>query len=103
MVTSRSLGDVMISTLAWHVIDVGSTLGLGAIFPIFITRAAALPHFPVITSGQTHSTRRSEKGRQDGGQTKMQQDIIFEWTGLEFRNSQRALENRANEEIWLQS
>ena len=37
MVISGSLGGVMVSTLAWNAIPVGSILALGAVFPIFIT------------------------------------------------------------------
>ena len=36
MVTSRSLGGVMVSTLTWNERDVGSIRVLGAIYPIFI-------------------------------------------------------------------
>ena len=35
MVTSVSLGGIMVSTLAWNARDVGSILG--TVFPIFIT------------------------------------------------------------------
>ena len=37
VVKSGSLHGVMVNTLAWNVIDVGSIPILGAIFPIFIT------------------------------------------------------------------
>ena len=37
MVTSGSLGTVLVSTLAWNARDVGLIPALGAIFPIFIT------------------------------------------------------------------
>ena len=39
-------------------------------------------------------------GRRQGRQRKRWEDIIREWTGLEFGKSQRALENREN---WLQN
>ena len=37
VVTSGSLGGVMVSTLAWNASDVDPIPALGAIFPIFIT------------------------------------------------------------------
>ena len=37
VVTSGSLGGVMVSTLVWNTRDVASILILGTIFPIFIT------------------------------------------------------------------
>ena len=37
MVTSGSIGDVMVSTLAWNTRNVGSSSALGTIFLIFIT------------------------------------------------------------------
>ena len=37
VVTSGSLGGVMVSILAWNARDVDSILSLGAIFPIFTT------------------------------------------------------------------
>ena len=40
VVTSGSLGGVMVSMLAWNVRDAISILALGTIFPIFITPTA---------------------------------------------------------------
>ena len=37
IVTSGTLGGVLVSTLAWSAIYVGSIPALGAMFPIFIT------------------------------------------------------------------
>ena len=49
-----------------------------------------------IRSGQNHLARHSEGERRQGRQTKSWEDHIREWTGLEFANSQRAVENREN-------
>ena len=35
-----------------------------------------------------------KEGRRQGRQKKRREDIIREWTGLEFANSRRAVENR---------
>ena len=37
VVTSGSLGGVMISTLGWNTRDMGSIPALGTVFPMFIT------------------------------------------------------------------
>ena len=42
MVTSGSLGAVMVSTLAWNARDVGLIPALGTMFPIFITPTTIL-------------------------------------------------------------
>ena len=42
-------------------------------------------------------------GRRQGRQRKKLEDNIEEWTGLEFAQSQRAVENRKNGENWLQN
>ena len=42
-------------------------------------------------------------GRRQGRQRKRWEFNIREWTGLDFGKSQRAVENRKNEENWLQS
>ena len=42
-------------------------------------------------------------GGRQGRQRKRWEDNIREWTGLEFGKSQRAVENRENEENWLQN
>ena len=42
-------------------------------------------------------------GRRQGRQKKRWKDNIREWTDLEFGKSQRAVENRENEENWLQN
>ena len=41
--------------------------------------------------------------RRKGRQSKRWEDNIREWTGLEFGKSQKAVENRKNEENWLQN
>ena len=52
--------------------------------------------FLFIRSGQNHLARHNERegGRRKGRQRKRWEDNIREWTGLEFGNSQRAVENR---------
>ena len=49
---------------------------------------------PFIRSGQNHLARHSERERRQGRQRKRSEDIIKEWTGLEFAKSQRPVENR---------
>ena len=49
---------------------------------------------PFIRSGQNRLARHSEGERRQGRQRKRWEDNIREWTGLEFGQSQRAVENR---------
>ena len=51
--------------------------------------------FPFIRSGQSHLARHIERGRRQGRQRKRWEDnIIRQWTDLDFTKSQRAVENR---------
>ena len=49
---------------------------------------------PFIRSGKNHLARHSERGKKTRRQRKRWEDNIREWTGLEFRRSKRAVENR---------
>ena len=42
-----------------------------------------------------------EGGRTQGRQTEKWEDIIREWTGVEFAKSQRAVENREKWRKWV--
>ena len=56
--------------------------------------AVVWTHLLLIRSGQNHLARHSERGRRQGRQRKRWEDNIREWTGLEFTESQRSMENR---------
>ena len=49
---------------------------------------------PFIRSGQNHLASIVKRGRRQGRQRKRGEDIIREWTGLEFAKSLGAVENR---------
>ena len=49
---------------------------------------------PFIRSGQNHLAKHSERERRQGRQRKSWEDNIRKWTGLDFVESQRAVENR---------
>ena len=51
----------------------------------------------------SHSSGLAKTIFRQGRQRKKREDIIREWTGLEFGKSQRAMENRENGENWLQN
>ena len=50
--------------------------------------------FPVHQVWPNHLARYSERGKRQGRQRERWEDNIREWTVLEFRRSQRAMENR---------
>ena len=50
--------------------------------------------FPFTGLAKTILQGTVKAGRRKGGQRKMWEDNISEWTGLEFGKSQRAVENR---------
>ena len=56
--------------------------------------AVVWSYLPFIRSGQNHLARHSERGKKTRIQRKRWEDNIREWTGLEFGESQRAVENR---------
>ena len=59
---------------------------------------------PFIRSGQNHLARHGERGKRTRQKRMRWEDIIQEWTGLEFSKSQRAVENREKwKKNWLQN
>ena len=59
--------------------------------------------FPFTRSGKNHLARHSERGEKTRQTEEEMWRNIRKWTGLEFRKSQRTVENRENWENWLQN